>query len=51
MIAMGNRQARDSVCIGHLPEMAHPNTIVLSAGGRVNATHPDSLFVKPLLAE
>jgi hypothetical protein len=49
--SVGDSQARDSVCIGHGAKTAHPNTIVLSAAGRVNASRPGGLFVKPLRAE
>ncbi len=48
--AVGDSRASDSVCIGHGAKTAHPNTIVLTAAGRVNATNPGGLFVRPLRA-
>lgn len=46
--AAGNSNASGSVCIGHGAKAAHPNTIVLSAAGRVATTQPGGLFVKPI---
>jgi hypothetical protein len=46
--AAGDSSANGSVCIGHGAKAAHPNTIVLSAAGRMNTTQPGGLFVKPI---